>query len=80
MDPNFYQLVEQAWRVLLLVLVPSLAIPAAGAAVSFLLGFIGIRDDGVAYAVRLIAMVAVGAMTIQSCVDGFVELMNAGLS
>jgi type III secretory pathway component EscS len=80
MDPQFYELIEQAWSTLLIVIVPSLAIPAASIVASVLLGMIGVRDEGVGYAVRVLAMVAVAALTVPESIERFKSLMSAGLS
>jgi flagellar biosynthesis protein FliQ len=79
MGPEFSELVQQAWRVLLLVSVPALAIPVAGAAFSLLMGLLGIKDEGLAYAARVLVMVGVGALCLPVCSRDVVALMTMAL-
>ena len=79
MGPEFSALLADAWRVALLVIVPALAIPAAGTVLSLLFGLIGLRDEGVVYAVRVLVMIGVGVLCIPTCVDDFQSLMTAAL-
>jgi hypothetical protein len=79
MGPEFGSLLADAWRVMLLVLVPALAVPVAGALLSLLLGLLGLRDEGVVYALRVLVMIGVGVMCIPACVDDFQALMTAAL-
>jgi flagellar biosynthesis protein FliQ len=79
MTTEFYDLISQSWRVLLLIVVPAFAIPLAGGGFSLLLGFFGVRDEGLVYAARVLAMVGVGALFLPSCAEAMVALMAMAL-
>ena len=79
MGPEFSDLVQQAWRLFLLVAVPALAIPVAGGLFSLLMGFLGVRDEGLAYAARVLAMVGVGVLCLPVCARDLVALMTMAL-
>jgi type III secretory pathway component EscS len=79
MDAGISDLIQQAWRVGLLVVLPAFIIPVAGAVSSLVLGLFGVRDEGLAYAVRVLAMVAVAALCIPACSDDVVALMRMAL-
>jgi flagellar biosynthesis protein FliQ len=79
MESEIRDLIYQSWRVALMLLVPALCIPLAGGVSSLLLGFIGVRDEGLSYAVRVLAMVGVAALCIPVCADDVVALMRTAL-
>jgi hypothetical protein len=79
MAAELTDIVQQAWRVGLLALLPALGIPVASGGSSLLLGLFGVRDEGLVYAVRVLALVAIVALCIPACADDFVELMRMAL-
>jgi flagellar biosynthesis protein FliQ len=79
MDAAVSDLIQQAWRVGLLVALPAFIVPVAGGVSSLLLGLFGIRDEGLTYAIRVLAMVAVAALCIPACSDDVVALMRLAL-
>lgn len=79
MEVEIRDLVYQSWRVGLLLLVPAFFVPVAGGVSSLLLGFFGVRDEGLSYAVRVLAMVGVAALCIPACADDVVALMRTAL-
>lgn len=80
MAPDITDLFHQAWRVLLIVLVPAFIIPVVGGGASLMMALFGVRDEGLAYASRVVAMVGVGALFLSRCVDSLIELMRMALS
>ena len=79
MQHDVTAVLSEAWRVLLLVAVPFFLVPLAGAVASLILGVIGVRDEGLSYAVRVAAMVVVVAIFIPAVVGDVVELMGKAL-
>ena len=79
MGTEFSDLVQQAWRLLLLVSVPALAVPVVGGLFSLVTGWLGVRDEGLAYAARLLVMVGVGALCLPMCARDLVALMTMAL-
>lgn len=79
MNAEITDLIHQAWRVGLLVLIPAFIVPVVGGVSSLALGLFGVRDEGLAYAVRVAAMVAVAALCIPACADDVVSLMRMAL-
>ena len=79
MDGSISELLSQAGRVFLLLLVPGLIIPVVAGVSSMLLGLIGVRDDGLAYGVRVVAAVLVGAAFVPACAGDVIDLMRMAL-
>jgi type III secretory pathway component EscS len=73
------ELCGQAWRVLVLIALPCLLAPVVGAVSSFLLGMLGVRDEGLGYGVRVVAMVVVISLVLRNSVDDLVRLMQLAL-
>jgi hypothetical protein len=79
MDNSVRDVAVQGWRVLVTLLVPSIAIPVAGGLFSLVLGFIGIRDEGLSYAVKVLALIGLGIVVLSSLCTALVELMVLAL-
>jgi type III secretory pathway component EscS len=79
MDNAVRDVVMQGWRVMVALLIPSVAIPLAGGVVSLILGWMGIRDDGMSYAIKVLALIGVGIVIISSLSAALVELMILAL-
>jgi hypothetical protein len=79
MGAEFHDLLQQAWRIVLLVIVPGLAIPAGGALCSLFLGFLGMRDEGLVYAARMVVMIGVGMLCLPVCGQEVLALMTSAL-
>jgi type III secretory pathway component EscS len=79
MDNSVREVAVQGWRVLVTLLVPSIAIPVAGGLFSLALGFLGIRDEGLSYAVKVLALIGVGVLILSSVSTALVELMVLAL-
>ncbi len=75
MDGAMQDVLERAWAVLIGVFVPSLSIPVASFVCSVAQGFFGLRDDGVAYAVRVVVMVGVAFATAPAIARSVVDFM-----
>lgn len=75
MDASFNEVYERAWAVVVGAFVPSLAIPAASFVCSVAQGFFGLRDEGVAYAARVAAMVAVAFAVAPAISQSVIEFM-----
>jgi len=75
MDGALQDLFERAWSVLVGVFVPTLAIPLASFVCSMAQGFFGLRDDGVAYAVRVVAMIGVAFAVAPAVARSVVDFM-----
>jgi hypothetical protein len=79
MDNAMRDVMVQGWRVMVTLLIPSVAIPLAGGVVSLVLGWMGIRDEGVSYAIKVLALIGVGVVVISSLSAALVELMILSL-
>ena len=79
MDNSVREVVLQGWRVMVTLLVPSIAIPVAGGVFSLVLGFMGIRDEGMSYAVKVLALIGLGVVVLSSLSAALVELMILAL-
>lgn len=79
MDNAVRDVVMQGWRVMVTLLIPSVAIPLAGGVVSLILGWMGIRDDGMSYAIKVLALIGIGIVIISSLSAALVELMILAL-
>jgi len=79
MQHDMAVVLSEAWRVLLLVAVPCFLVPLVGALGSFIMGLIGVRDEGLSYALRVAAMVAVVAIFAPVVMGDVVELMGKAL-
>lgn len=71
--------VEQLGRTLLLVLIPTLLVPLASLAFSFLQGMMAVREESMQYAVRVVTLVGVLVLFGLSVSASFVELMRLAL-
>lgn len=79
MDTQILDLFEQTLRVLIIVCVPTLLIPLGALIGSLMLGMLGIRDEGLQYAVRVLVLALVIIAFGASATDSFVELMQVAL-
>ena len=79
MDPKLLSVVDQSLRVLVLVIVPTLIVPLAGLVISLLQGMLGIREEGLQYSVRTLAMAGVILDCGASAARSLVELMQLAL-
>lgn len=79
MNSNLVGIFHDAWRILGLVFVPSLLIAAVGGVFALLQGFLGFRDEGLTYTVRVVVLVALGSLFVRSVGQGFVSLMTTAL-
>lgn len=75
MDATIVDAFERGWRVVTTVAVPALAIPVVSFVFSLLQAFFGLRDEGVAYAVRVVTMVAIAFAVAPTVGQSIVELM-----
>ena len=79
METHFADVWQQAWRLSVTLLVPTLAIPLVSALFTFVFGLIGVRDEGVAYSVRVIVLIAVGLVSAPIFASSLVSLMSLAL-
>lgn len=79
MDQHLYDIWQQAWRVVITLLVPTMAIPLASVGAAFMFGVIGVRDSGVLYAVRLVVLIGLGMLCAPMVADSLVALMSQAL-
>jgi hypothetical protein len=79
METQFADVWQQAWRLSVTLLVPTLAIPLVSALFTFVFGLIGVRDEGVAYSVRVIVLIAVGLVSAPIFASSLVSLMSLAL-
>ena len=79
MEQQFSDLTHQALRAVLMVVVPTLLVPVASAVFSVLMSLMGIRDDGMVYAIRMLVMIGVVVVMIPTCASGFVALLETAL-
>ncbi len=79
MEPKLLSVVDQSLRVLVLVIVPTLIVPLAGLVISLLQGMLGIREEGLQYSVRTLAMAGVILVFGASAARSLVELMQLAL-
>jgi hypothetical protein len=61
------------------LIVPTLAIPVVSALFSFVVGLIGVRDEGVAYALRVLALVGIGVLCAPIVTSSLEALMVQAL-
>jgi|GEM_PF-1750213 len=78
-EEQLYDLIQQAWRVAATLVIPTLAIPLVSFIFSFVFGLIGVRDEGVGYALRVIALIAVGLLCAPIFASGLTGLMSDAL-
>ncbi|MFN4894483.1 MAG: hypothetical protein ACK5GN_12760 [Pseudomonadota bacterium] len=79
MESHLYEMWEQAWRLALTIVVPTLAIPLVSIIFSVVFGLMGVRDEGVAYATRVVALIGVGMLTVPIVASSLVSLMTHAL-
>ena len=79
MTQQLLELLAQAWRVFLVVLLPACVVPIVGGICSLFLNFFGIRDEGLGYAVRVLVMIGVGSLFLPSVATSLVSLMGMAL-
>jgi len=79
MEAQFADVWHQAWRLSMTLLVPTLAIPLVSAIFAFLFGLIGVRDEGVAYSVRVVVLIATGLVCAPIFASSLVSLMVLAL-
>jgi len=78
-EEQLYDLIQQAWRVVITLVIPTLAIPLVSFIFSFVFGLIGVRDEGVGYALRVVALIAVGLLCAPIFASGLTGLMSDAL-
>jgi type III secretory pathway component EscS len=78
-EPQLYDLVQQALRLILTLAIPTLAIPVVSFIFSFIFGLVGIRDEGVGYALRVLALIALGFICAPIFSGGLTGLMTEAL-
>jgi flagellar biosynthesis protein FliQ len=78
-EEQLYDLIQQAWRVAATLVIPTLAIPLVSFIFSFVFGLIGVRDEGVGYALRFVALIAVGLLCAPIFASGLTGLMSDAL-
>ena len=78
-EEQLYDLIQQAWRVAATLVIPTLAIPLVSFIFSFVFGLIGVRDVGVGYALRVVALIAVGLLCAPIFASGLTGLMSDAL-
>jgi hypothetical protein len=79
MDNSVREVAVQGWRVLVTLLVPSIAIPVAGGLFSLVLSFLGVRDEGLSYAVKVLTLIGLGIVILSSLSTALVDLMVLAL-
>lgn len=72
-------IIEQVGRTMVVALVPTLLIPAASFAFSLVQGMMGIREESLQYAVRVVALVGVVALFGMSIGSSLTELLRMAL-
>ena len=78
-EEQLYDLIQQAWRVVVTLVIPTLAIPLVSFIFSFVFGLIGVRDEGVGYALRVLALIAVALLCAPIFASGLTGLMSDAL-
>ena len=78
-DPTLVQIFHQAVRAVSTVVLPTLMIPVVAFGVALLQGMMGIREESIQYAIRIIGIVLVLAIFGSSMSRGLLELMNETL-
>ncbi len=79
MHQEISSLWQQGTKVLVVVLVPTLLIPAVGLLSGLLQGMMGVREDGLQYALRALALAGVVLVFGASFASAFAELMQMAL-
>lgn len=79
MDVHLSDLWHQAWRVGITLAVPTLAIPIVSSIFSIVFGLLGVRDEGIAYALRVLVLVGVGVLCGPIVASRLVGLMSQAL-
>jgi flagellar biosynthesis protein FliQ len=79
MDNSLSEVGSQAWRLMFTLIVPTLAIPLVSTIFSFVFGLIGVRDEGIAYALRILALIGVGVLCAPIVTSSLVGLMVQAL-
>lgn len=79
MEHEIASLWQQGTRVLIVVLVPTLLIPAVGLLSGLLQGMMGVREEGFQYALRTLALAGVILVFGASFASAFIELMQMAL-
>lgn len=79
MQPEIHNLWLQGIKVLVVVLVPTLLIPAVALLSGLLQGMMGVREDGFQYAIRALTLAGVVLVFGASVASAFVELMQMAL-
>jgi type III secretory pathway component EscS len=75
MDAALLDVFERGWRVVTMVAIPALAVPAVSFVFSLAQAFFGLRDEGVAYAVRVVTMIGVAFAVVPAAGQAVVDLM-----
>jgi type III secretory pathway component EscS len=75
MDGALIDVFERGWRVVTMVAIPALAVPAVSFVFSLGQAFFGLRDEGVAYAVRVVTMTGIAFAVVPTAAQAVVELM-----
>ena len=79
MSAQLDDVVQEALRVALLVLIPSLVVPIIALGASLIQGMMGIREDGLQYAVRMLALAGVVIVFGPSAFQSLCELLMHAL-
>ncbi len=79
MNTQLQDVIQEALRVALLVLIPTLVVPALALGSSLLQGMMGIREDGLQYAVRMLALAGVVLMFGPAAFEALRELLMHAL-
>jgi len=79
MPSQLQDVIDQGLRVLVSVIVPTLLIPVAGILSAALQGMMGIREEGLQYAVRALACVGVVVVFGSGAARAFAELLQLAL-
>jgi flagellar biosynthesis protein FliQ len=78
-DGHLSDLWHQAWRLGITLVVPTLAIPVVSFVFAIVFGLLGVRDEGVAYALRVVVLVGVGVLCAPIVASSLVTLMAQAL-
>ena len=79
MAPEIESIWQQGTKVLVVVLVPTLLIPAVGLLAGLLQGMMGVREDGLQYALRALTLTGIVLVFGASFASAFIELMQMAL-
>jgi type III secretory pathway component EscS len=75
MDVSFHDVFERGFQVVATVALPAFAVPVVSFIFSLVQAFFGLQDEGVAYAIRIAAMVGIAFAVAPGVAQSIIELM-----